>query len=58
MYRKLKNEDLAISMLAKDMKTFGLYDITRISDRIAKIYGEPIREKLVAQLFTNLTHTA
>ena len=51
MYRKLQNEDLAIGSMAKDMKA-------NLADRIAKIYGEPIREKLMAKLFSNLAYTA
>ena len=58
MYRKLKAENAAIGLLVKDMKTFALSDVARITDRIAKIYGEPVREKLISQLFANLTHTA
>ena len=58
MYRKLKDENAAIGLLVKDMKTFALSDVARITDRLAKIYGELVREKLISQLFANLTHTA
>mgnify|MGYP001089047130 CR=1 FL=1 len=58
MYRKLQNEDLAIGSMAKDMKGYSLNQIANLADRIAKIYGEPIREKLMAKLFSNLAYTA
>ena len=53
MYRKLKDENAAIGLLVKDMKTFALSDVARITDRIAKIYGEPVREKLISQPYTH-----
>lgn len=54
MDKVLSNE--AVALLAKDMKNFALDDVTKISDRIASIYGEPARERLVSAIIANI-HT-
>ena len=58
MYRKLQNEDLAIGSMAKDMKGYSLNQRANRADRISNIDGKPIREKLMAKLFSNLAYTA
>ena len=46
--------DEAVALLASDMKDFLLDDVTKIANRIATVYGEPARERVVSALIANV----
>lgn len=46
--------DEAVALLASDMKNFLLDDVTKISNHIASVYGEPARERLVSAIIANV----
>ncbi len=46
--------DKAVALLAKDMVSFALDDVTKIANRIAVVYGEPARERLVSAVISNV----
>ena len=46
--------DEAVALLASDMKDFLLDEVTKIANRIATVYGEPARERVVSALIANV----
>ena len=46
--------DKVLTDEASDMKDFLLDDVTKIANRIATVYGEPARERVVSALIANV----
>lgn len=52
MDKALSNE--AVALLANSIKDLPIEDVTAISNRVASVYGEPARERLVSAVIAKV----